>query len=82
MSSSKTEKGGEQEVRVSTHSGYRADERPLHFILEGRKHVVKKVLDRWREPDEDYFRVKTADDQVHVLKREREADRWFVIRKE
>ncbi|MFZ0449362.1 MAG: hypothetical protein WAL98_08970 [Desulfatiglandaceae bacterium] len=79
MSSSRTKRGGEQEVRVSSYAGYQADERPLHFILEERKHVVKRVLDQWREPDDDFFKVETEDGQVRMLKRDREADRWFVI---
>jgi len=74
-------RGDQQETGVASYSGYHADERPLYFILEGRKRVVERVLERWREPDDDFFKVETDDGEVHMLKREREADRWFVIKR-
>jgi hypothetical protein len=74
-------RGDHQEIWVGSYSGYRVDERPLHFILEGRKYIVKRVLDRWREPDNDLFRVETEEGEVHMLRREREMGRWYVVRK-
>lgn len=69
-----------KQIRVHTYSGYRADERPLHFIFEERKHLVKRVLDQWREPEDDFFRVETEDGGICILKRERREDRWFILR--
>ena len=35
------------QIRVECHAGYKADERPLRFILRGRLFEVSEVEDRW-----------------------------------
>lgn len=31
-------------IAVSTYSGYRAEERPVYFILSGKKYIIKDIL--------------------------------------
>jgi hypothetical protein len=54
--------------RVETYSGYRADERPVRFVWQGRTFEVVEVLERWREPDYACFRVKTNDGKRYLLR--------------
>ena len=64
--------------QVETYSGYRADERPTRFVYEGRTVGVQKILNQWREPDADYFRVIGDDGKHYRLHRETSQDNWTV----
>jgi hypothetical protein len=65
-------------VQVEAYSGYKANERPLHFIVDNQRAEVKQVLDRWTGQDHDYFKVLADDGQVYVLKWHRTSDTWFL----
>ena len=67
----------EKQIEVLTYSGYKANERPIRFVLEGQRREVKKVLKRWSEPDHDYFKVVADDGRKYLLKWNRSADEWF-----
>lgn len=73
-------------VEVIAYSGYRADQSPRSFTLEGIEHPVAEVLSRWREESEkergrtDFFEVTTTDGAKHVLGHEADTDRWFLVR--
>ena len=67
-----------QEVKVVAYSGYRANERPLYFILDQRRLGVEKTVDRWYETDHDYFKVRADDGRLYVLRWHRSLDRWFI----
>ena len=68
-------------IEVIAYSGYRANERPLYFVLEQKKLEVRKVLDRWLGQEHDYFRVLAGDGGVYLLKWHRYSDVWFVEKK-
>jgi len=69
------------EIEVVAYSGYKANERPLSFVLDGRKRDVKEVVDQWIGPDLDYFRVIADDGLLYLLKWNRSLDRWFLEKK-
>lgn len=62
-------------IEVETYSGYKADERPVAFVHQGRRHEIVDILDRWyqggrspRDQTLDYFKVRTTDDSVFILR--------------
>jgi hypothetical protein len=57
-----------QRVQVECYSGYKADERPLRFLLGEICYSVEKVLDQWYGPGSTYFRVKADDGNLYVLR--------------
>lgn len=59
------------QVKVECYSGYKADERPLCFYLGARRHQVKEVLDHWYGPEDTYFRVRSDDGNVYILRHTR-----------
>ncbi len=59
-------------------AGYRADERPLSFLVDDREIEIFTIVESWREPDYSYFRVKTKDDRVYDLRRHEYEDYWQV----
>jgi hypothetical protein len=65
-------------LRVECYSGYKAEERPVRFQLGGRDHMVEEVLDQWHSPDATYFKVRSNDGNVYVLRHEisPQADTW------
>jgi hypothetical protein len=64
------------EIRVQCYAGYRADERPLRFVLAGREFEVEELDDRWYSPDASYFRVRASDGNFYVLRHDEEQDLW------
>jgi hypothetical protein len=63
-------------VKVECYSGYKADERPVRFLLGERWLTVEDVLDRWYDPHAIYFRVRADDGGVYVLKHDEREDAW------
>jgi hypothetical protein len=55
-------------IEVESYSGYKADERPTSFCLGERRHRVTEVLDQWYGPGTTYFRVRSDDGDVYVLR--------------
>ena len=64
------------EIHVECYAGYRADERPLHFVLAGRRFEVAEVEDRWYSPGAIYFRVRATDGNFYILKHDEGLDVW------
>ncbi len=48
-------------LKVQCYSGYKADEKLISFVLDGNKRMVEKIIDQWRNPEFDYFRVMGGD---------------------
>ncbi len=57
-------------LEVDCYSGYKADERPIRFRLEGRQYCICTVLDQWREPEGSFYRVRADDGRVYVLRQD------------
>ena len=72
-------------IQVECYSGYKANERPVAFIYQGRRWEISEILDRWYEggvePDRpivDYFKVK-VDGEIFILRYAAETDTWSVL---
>jgi hypothetical protein len=63
-------------IEMESYSGYRADERPVRFVMSGRTYEVIEVEDRWYSPRATYFRVVAADGNRYVLCHDEEIDLW------
>ena len=72
----------EKHIEVVSYSGYRANERPLFFVLGKRKFQVKRIVERWFGEDHDYFKVLADDGGVYLLKWNRNRDRWSLAGKD
>jgi hypothetical protein len=64
------------DVRVECYAGYRGEETPRRFDLQGRRVEVVEVLDRWLGLDHRYFKVRGDDGAVYLLRHDEPADRW------
>ncbi len=63
-------------LTVQCYAGHRADEAPQRFFLGERKVEVIETLDRWLDPDHEYFKVRGDDQSVYILRHDVAADRW------
>jgi len=68
------------QIEVVAYSGYKANERPLYFVRDGKKFQVTKILDRWVEQDHNYFKILAEDGHVVTLKWHRYLDIWFILK--
>jgi hypothetical protein len=64
------------EIRVECYAGYRADQRPLRFLLCGRLFEIREVEDQWYSPGAIYFRVRAEDGNFYVLRHDEIQDVW------
>jgi len=62
-------------LRVECYAGRKADERPLRFQLGEREYRVEEVLDQWYGPDDTFFKVRTDDGNLYILRR-RHTGEW------
>ena len=72
-------------ISVECHSGYKADEYPKCFHRDSVRFEITEILDRWYQGDanpefpvSDYFKVKTIDGKVLILKHEVKTDKWYI----
>lgn len=63
-------------LTVQCYAGHRADEAPQRFFFGERKVEVIETLDRWLDPDHEYFKVRGDDQSVYILCHDVAADRW------
>jgi len=63
-------------VYVDAYSGYKANERPRLFDLDGEVYEIASVLDRWYEPSATYFKVRATDFKLFILRYDEHADEW------
>ncbi|UCG13869.1 MAG: hypothetical protein JSU72_05200 [Deltaproteobacteria bacterium] len=74
-----------ERVEVECYSGHRACERPIAFTFQNRRWEVEQVLDRWYEgglrpgqPTLNYFKVRTAEDRIFLLRYNALFDAWAI----
>ena len=65
-------------VRVKSYSGYKANERPLSFVIKGLEKKVVEIKERWIGPDTDYFKIKADDEKMYILRWNRQEDMWGI----
>jgi hypothetical protein len=75
-----------EDIEVSTHSGFKADERPLAFTWRGRLFAVQDILDRWYDgglkpgsPSLNYFKVRTDGGGTYVIRYNSLFDGWAIL---
>jgi hypothetical protein len=63
-------------IQVECHAGYRDAEEPRAFTLGSRRFGVVEIIDRWLAPDHRYFKVKSDDGRVFVLRHDANSGEW------
>ena len=68
--------GAMKGIRVECYAGYRADERPLGFVLSCNVLEVVELDARWYSPGANYFRVLVGDGNSYVLRHDEARGTW------
>ena len=63
-------------LKVECYSGYRGDQRPVRFVLGEKSYEVREIEDQWYSPQAIYFRVRTGDGSIYVLRHDEQIDTW------
>jgi len=63
-------------IEVKCYFSYKADGKPVSFILNDGKLMVEKIIDQWRGPDVEYFKVLADDGKGYLLTREHDHAEW------
>ena len=63
-------------IHVDAYSGFKANERPLQFVLEDEIYEIAAMLDQWYEPSATYFKVQSTEGKTYLLRYHEEADEW------
>ncbi len=69
-------------LTVDAYAGYKGEETPRAFTLDGRKLQVREVVDRWYSQTHSYFRVHASDGQRYVLRFDLDEDCWELVMQE
>ena len=72
-------------VLVECCSVDKANERPVAFFVRGRRWEIRETIDPWYEssmksdaPVIDYFKVKTSEGNVFILRYDMQSDEWAI----
>jgi hypothetical protein len=66
-------------VRVQCHAGYRAEESPRRFFTGQRQIEVIEIIDRWLDPEHNYFKLRGSDGGIYILRYDARSDNWEMI---
>jgi hypothetical protein len=75
-------KSGSRPIVVQTQSGFKQDEQPRAFELEGKRFTVLSIKKTWKEESDDgrrhkvFFRVHTHEGRSHDIARNENTGEW------
>ncbi len=69
-----------EKALVRSYCGYRVNEEPRSLYRLGEWVPIDEVLDRWYDPDHNYFKVRTRTGDIYLLKWSSEEDTWYLKR--
>jgi hypothetical protein len=69
-------------LTVDAYAGYKGEETPRSFTLDGRKLYVQELVDRWYSETHSYFRVRASDGERYVLRFDLDEYSWELVMKE
>jgi hypothetical protein len=73
----------EEKIHVTAYSGYRGEETPRDFTLDGRRIEVVEIQERWIEEGigdtttKRFFKVKGSDGRIHKIFYDEERKEWY-----
>lgn len=65
-------------VQVQCYAGRKADERPIRFRIDERDYLVEEVIEQWLGPDDSFYRVRTGNDAVYLLRHHTSTGTWSI----
>ena len=69
-------------VRVESYAGYKGEETPRAFTIDGVHFLVLEVVERWYSETHSYFRVRANDQHRYVLRCHHDSGDWELVMQE
>ena len=66
-------------VTVEAYAGYKGEETPRAFTLEGSRLLVSEIVSRWYTETHSYFRVCASDQHRYVLRYDLDKMSWQLV---
>ena len=66
-------------VVVEAYAGYKGEETPRAFMLEGARLLVSEIVARWYTDTHCYFRVSATDQHRYVLRYDLDNMVWELV---
>ena len=67
-----------KKIEVVAYSGYKANERPISFIVDNRRVEVRDIIHRWYDVEHDRYKILGDDGKIYQLRWQRTSDLWFL----
>ena len=67
---------------VEAYSGYKGEETPRVFTHEGIRRQILQIIARWYTEQHSYFRVRTDEGDVYILRYDLENVAWEIVMQE
>ncbi|BCR04238.1 hypothetical protein DESUT3_13070 [Desulfuromonas versatilis] len=64
------------QIRVECYAGYRGEETPRRFFLGARRIEIAELLDRWLGEDHRYFKLRSVEGDLYILRHDPRAGCW------
>jgi hypothetical protein len=66
-------------IKVECYAGYRGEETPRRFCIGGHDQNVAEIIDRWLAPDHRYFKLKTDDHSIWIIRHDTLQQSWELV---
>lgn len=73
-------------IKVHSYSGYKAEERPISLVLEGKQCQVERILASWRQESINpgkgrrvYFKIKVEGGRAFTIFYDEKNEGWFLL---
>jgi hypothetical protein len=66
-------------VTVEAYAGYKGEETPRAFTLEGTRLFVSEIVARWYTETHSYFRICASDQHRYVLRYDLDNPSWELV---
>lgn len=69
-------------VLVEAYAGYKGEETPRAFILDGVRREVREIAERWYTERHSYFKLRADDDRRYILRYDVDDLIWELVMRE
>ena len=66
-------------VTVEAYAGYKGEETPRAFMVEGSRLLVSEIVARWYTETHSYFRISASDQHRYVLRYDLDNMSWELV---
>jgi len=63
-------------IDVECYAGYKGEQTPRTIVLGDRRVLVTDVIDSWLAPDHRYFKVRSDDLDIYIVRQDVASGEW------